>query len=343
MKILRSFASDNNAGVHPRILDFLTSINTDHCIAYGDDPHTHKASKLIADQFGGNADVFFVWGGTGANVVAIQAALRSFEAVICAKSSHIHEDECGAPEKISGSKLLTIATDNGKITPDSIKPFLHSRGFEHHVQPRMVSITQVTEMGTLYSLDEIAALADFCRQQQMYLHVDGARIANAAVALGTDMKTMLTDTGVDIVSYGGTKNGLMFGEAVVFLNRDLAINAKYIRKQSMQLASKMRFLAAQFIPYIEEDLWRNNALHANAMAAVLAQKVSTIKSIELTQERQANALFPRLNKAIVAPLKDRYFFYMWDEDASVARWMTSFDTRQADIDDFIAFYQSLDQ
>jgi threonine aldolase len=332
----RSFASDNNAGVHPRILKAIAAANEGHVVAYGDDSHTQAAVKKFREHLGRNVAVFFVFGGTGANVLGLKAVTESFHAIVCAETAHINVDECGAPEKFTGCKLLSVPTKDGKITVDQIKPFLHGVGFEHHVQPRVISISQSTEMGTVYTPREIKTLADFAHKHDMLLHVDGARIANAAVRLEADLKEITTDVGVDILSFGGAKNGMMFGEAVVFFDKKLAKDFKYIRKQGTHLASKMRFISAQFEALLSNNLWRKNAAHANRMARILARELAKIPRIKLTQKVEANGVFAIVPKRYVALLQKNYFFYVWNEETSEVRFMTSFDTTEDDIKDFVA-------
>lgn len=341
MKHSRGFASDNNSGVHPNILASMSNVNEGHQVGYGDDQFTKQAGQLFKLHFGENAATYFVFNGTGANIVGLQSVMHSYQAVICSSTAHIHVDECGAPEKFSGAKLIAIETNDGKLTPEKILPHLHGFGFEHHSQPRVISITQSTEMGTVYSIPEIETLAKLAHKHNMLLHVDGARIANAAVSLNTTFKAMLCNTGVDIVSFGGTKNGMMFGEAIVILNSDLAKNIRFYRKQASQLYSKMRYIAAQFIAYFENDLWRSNALHANQMAQKLADAVSEIQEIKITQEVQSNGVFAIVPKHIIEPLQEQYFFYPWDENKNEVRWMTSFDTTDDDIKNFVQSIKKL--
>ena len=332
----RSFASDNNAGVHPKILKALAAANEGHVVAYGDDGYTQAAIKKFHEHLGKNVAVFFVFGGTGANVLGLKAVTESFHAIVCAETAHINVDECGAPEKFTGCKLLSVPTKDGKITVEQIKPFMHGVGFEHHVQPRVISISQSTEMGTVYTPREIKTLADFAHEHDMLLHVDGARIANAAVSLKAELKQITTDVGVDILSFGGAKNGMMFGEAVVFFDQSLAKDFKYIRKQGTHLASKMRFISAQFEALLSNNLWRKNATHANRMARILARELAKLPRIKITQDVEANGVFAIVPKRYVALLQKKYFFYVWSEETSEVRFMTSFDTTENDIKDFVA-------
>src|SRR6266568_1496659 len=332
----RSFASDNNAGVHPRILRAIAAANKGHVVAYGDDGYTQAAVKKFREHLGKDVAVFFVFGGTGANVLGLKAVTQPYHAIVCAETAHINVDECGAPEKFTGCKLLSVLTKDGKITVDQIKPFLHGVGFEHHVQPRVISISQSTEMGTVYTPGEIKTLADFAHKHKMLLHVDGARIANASVSLKADLKQITADVGVDIMSFGGAKNGMMYGEAVVFFDQLLAKDFKYLRKQGTHLASKMRFISAQFEAHLSDHLWRKNAAHANRMARILARELAKIPRIKITQKVEANGVFAIVPKRYVAPLQKKYFFYVWNEETSEVRFMTSFDTTEDDIRDFVA-------
>ncbi|HEX4901107.1 MAG TPA: low specificity L-threonine aldolase [Pyrinomonadaceae bacterium] len=331
----RSFASDNNAGVHPEILEAIIRANEGHVVAYGDDPYTDHAIKVFKKHFGKQVEVFFVFGGTGANVLGLKAATESYHAVVCAETAHINVDECGAPEKFTGCKLLTVPTPDGKVRTEQVKPFLEHIGFEHHVQARVISISQATEMGTVYTASELKALSSFAHQHEMLLHMDGARIANAAVSLSTDFKKITSDVGVDVLSFGGAKNGMMFGEAVVFFDPKLAAGFKYLRKQGTHLPSKMRFISAQFTALLEKDLWRRNAEHSNRMARVLAAELAQIREIKITQKVQSNGVFAILPKRYVPILQKKYFFYVWNEATSEVRFMTSFDTTEDDIRDFV--------
>lgn len=332
MKNARGFASDNNAGVHPDIMDAINKVNTGHTIGYGNDRYTESAINKFAEIFGKEARVFFVFIGTAANVLGLTAASRSWNSVICAETSHIHQDECGAPENYSGCKLLPLHTTDGKISVKDIHSQMYGIDFEHHSQPKIVTLTQSTELGTVYKFDEIKKITDYAHKNNMLVHMDGARIANAAVHLGMEFRKFTIDAGVDILSFGGTKNGMMYGEAVVFFKPDLAKDFKYIRKQGMQLASKMRFIAAQFEAYLSNSLWYKNAKHANEMAKLLASEVKNIPGVSVMQKVESNGVFAKVPKNIIPELQKEYFFYVWDEDEPVVRWMTSFDTTREDIE-----------
>jgi threonine aldolase len=330
----RGFASDNYAGVLPEVLEAISAANSGHAVSYGGDPWTERVQERFREHFGDEAHAALVFNGTGANVVAMQALTRPYEAAICASTAHLNVDECGAPERVAGIKLLTVDTPDGKLTPALIEPRLIRFGDEHAVQPRVVSITQSTELGTLYTPAEIAALAEQAHERGMLLHVDGARLANAAAALDLPLRAITTDVGVDAVSFGGTKNGLMLGEAVVFLRTGLGGEVAFLRKQSMQLASKMRFMAAQFEVLLTGDAWRRPAAHANAMANRLARAVATIEGVSITQRVQANAVFALLPPAVTEALQRRWPFYTWDENTGEVRWMCSWDTTEEDVDAF---------
>jgi threonine aldolase len=332
----RGFASDNNSGVHPEIMKAMLDANIGHTVGYGDDIYTERAKTKFYEHFGTDIDIYFVFIGTAANVLGLHAATRSWNAVICAETAHINVDECGAPEKFNGFKLLSVDSPKGKLTVESIKQHMHGFGFEHHSQPKIISITQATEMGTVYTVDEIKKLADFAHENDMYLHMDGARIANAAVSLGLGFKEFTKDVGVDILSFGGTKNGMMYGEAIIFLNKELGKDFMYVRKQGMQLASKMRFISAQFERYLSDNLWHQNANHSNKMAQLLASKVKDIPQIKITQKVEANGIFAILpSRELIEELMDEYFFYDWDESKNEIRWMCSFDTQEEDIFNFV--------
>ena len=336
----RGFASDNNSGVHPEIVKAIVEANEGHTVAYGDDIYTGRAKQKFYEHFGNDIDIYLVFIGTAANVLGLHAATRSWNAIICAETAHINVDECGAPEKFNGFKLLSVETPDGKLTVELIQKHMHGFGFEHHSQPKVISITQATEMGTVYTKEEIMILADFAHKNNMYLHMDGARIANAAVTLNMQFKEFTKDAGVDILSFGGTKNGMMYGEAILFLNKQLGQDFKYVRKQGMQLASKMRFISAQFERYLTNNLWNESASHANRMAKLLASKVQEIPQIKITQKVEANGVFAIVPKEIIEDLKKEYFFYDWDESKNEVRWMCSFDTTEEDIFNFIHLIKS---
>ena len=331
----RGFGSDNHSGISPEVLKAIANANVDHALAYGDDEYCARVEQLFKQHFGNQAVVSFVFNGTGANTMAIDAMVRSHEAVVCAETAHVNVDECGAPQRIVGCRLLTVDTPDGKLTPELVKTRLHGFGFEHHSQPKAITITQSTELGTLYTINEIKALADLAHEYGMYLHVDGARLANAAVALNCSFKEMTTDAGVDVVSFGGTKNGLMIGESVVFLNPELAKDYKYRRKQGLQLCSKMRFLAVQFEAYFNNDLWRRNAEHSNRMAQLLYNAVKDIPQVKVMYPVQVNGVFVKLPRNVWTELQKQYFFYDWDIDNDVVRWMCSFDTTEQDVENFV--------
>ena len=330
-----SFASDNNSGVSNEVLKKLNEVNSAHAIGYGEDKFTQRVIELFQNNFGKQVKPYLVFTGTAANVMSIASACAPFHCVLSADTAHINVDECGAPQRFTGCSIETVNAVNGKITVEQLKPLLNNVGFEHHSQPKLISITQSTELGTVYNVDEIKKLAKFAHQNNMYLHMDGARLANAAVTLNLPFKKFTTDAGVDILSFGGTKNGLMSAESVVFLNSDLDENFKYIRKQGMQLVSKMRYVAAQFLAYFEDELWKKNASHANKLAKLLAEKIKDIPEIQIIQPVESNAVFARIPKSLIEPLQKEYFFYVWDYLNDEVRWMTSFDTTEEDVLNFV--------
>lgn len=331
---MRSFASDNNSGVHPLIMDAVIKANEDHAIGYGDDPWTAEATAKIRSIFGEEASPFFVFNGTGANSVALQAVTRSFNSILCAETAHIYVDECGAPARMTGCALVAIPTNDGKLTPELIKPRLHNFGVCHHSQPKAVYISQVTELGTVYTIEEVKAIADLLHAHDMYLHMDGARLANACAYLNCTMKQLTVDAGVDILSFGGTKNGMMMGEAVVSFRPEITENLQYYRKQSAQLASKLRYLSAQFIPYLENNLWLENAMKANISAAKLAEVLKQYPQIQFTQKVETNQIFFTIPAEPLKKLQEKYIFYMWNEEINEARLVTSWDTTGEDIASF---------
>jgi threonine aldolase len=338
---MKGFASDNYSGVHPQILKAISDVNADHAIAYGGDVYTEKAVQQFKQLLGESVEVYFSFNGTAANVLGLKALTQPHHAVICAQTAHINVDECGAPERFTGCKLLTVPTKDGKLRIEDIEKFQSLVDFEHHVQPKVMSISQTTELGTLYTPDEIKALANYAHSKNMFLQMDGARIANAAAALNMPIKNFTFDCGVDVLSFGGTKNGMMYGEAIVFSDKSLCENFKYIRKQGMQLASKMRYISAQFSAYLSDDLYLKTARHANAMAQRLVEKLNDIPEIEITQKSAANAVFAKLPKAMIKPLQDEYFFYEWNEQNHEVRWMCSWDTTETEIENFVSLIKKL--
>ncbi|MFD0885577.1 threonine aldolase family protein [Streptosporangium algeriense] len=333
---VKGFASDNYAGVHPEILQALALANEGHQIAYGEDVYTQALQEVFRGHFGPAAQAWPVFNGTGANVVALRSMTAPWEAVVCAESAHIHTDEGGAPERSAGLKLLTVATPDGKLTPELVDTQAWGFGDEHRAQPKVVSITQATELGTLYTPDEVRAICEHAHQLGMLVHLDGARAANAAAALGVPLRAFTTDAGVDVLSFGGTKAGLMFGEAIVVLNPDAVRGLRYLRKSAMQLASKMRFVSVQFEALLAGDLWLRNARNANAMARRLADAVRGIPGVEVPRPVQANAVFAILPAEVTQRLQKRFRFYTWNEATGEVRWMTAFDTTEADVDVFAA-------
>ena len=337
----RGFASDNNAGVHPEIMRAIESVNSGHTIAYGDDPYTATAVQKIKSILREKVQPYFVFTGTAANVLGLDAITKPYHSIICAETSHIHEDECGAPERWTGCKLLSLESPDGKLSPESIEKHMYGIGFEHHSQPRVISITQSTEMGTLYTPDEIRAITDYAHDRNMLVHMDGARISNAAAGLETGFREFTVDAGIDVLSFGGTKNGMMYGEAVVFMSEEFAHDFKYLRKQGMQLASKMRYIAAQFERFLDEDVWLKNASHANRMAKMLEAEVMKINGIRITQPVQSNAGFAILPKEIIPVLQETFFFYVWNEATGEVRWMCSYDTSEEDVFHFTSLIRKV--
>ncbi len=335
---LRSFASDNYAGAHPEVIAAIVGANGGHQIAYGEDVYTARLQEVMREHFGPQAETFPVFNGTGANVTALTSVLPRWGAVIATSTAHIHTDENAAPERVSGLKLLTIPTPDGKLTPELIATEAWGWGDEHRAQPLAVSITQTTELGTLYTVDEVRAIADYAHERGMVLHMDGARVSNAAAALGVGFREFTTDAGVDVLSFGGTKNGLLYGEAIVVLNPAVSEGLVFLRKLNMQLASKMRFVSAQLIALLSDDLWLRSASHANAMAARLrgALEAASLTGLGFSQATQANAVFATLPPGVADRLRENYRFYDWDAAAGEVRWMTAFDTTEDDIDRFVA-------
>jgi threonine aldolase len=330
----RGFASDNASTIHPEVLAAIDAANRGHVYGYGHDWLTEALAERFREEFGEQARAFPVWSGTAANVLSLRAVCRPWQAAICAPAAHMNVDECGAPEAIAGVKLLTAAAEHGKLSPQSVEAMVERVGDEHAVQPRVVSISQCTELGTVYTAEETEALAQSAHARDLLLHVDGARLANAAAALGMPLRSLTTDVGVDVLSFGGTKNGLLGAEAVVFLDPDLGEGFEYLRKQSLQLASKMRFLAAQLHALLDDELWLRSATHANAMAALLAERLEGLDAVRITRPVQTNAVFAELPFEAITELQRHYDFYMWDERVGEVRWMCSWDTTEADVEEF---------
>lgn len=331
-----SFASDNYSGIHPEVLAALAAANGGHQVAYGEDVYTARLREEMGTLFGKDVDVFPVFNGTGANVVALQSLLPRWGAVVCAQTAHINMDENGAPERVGGMKLLAVPTPNGKLTPELIDKEAWGFGDEHRAQPLAVSITQTTELGTCYTPEEVRAICDHAHSLGMKVHMDGARLANAAAFLGVPVREFTSDAGVDVLSFGGTKNGIMFGEAVVALNPAATDGLIYLRKMNMQLSSKMRFISAQLLALLSGDLWLHSAGHANAMAARLRAAVESIPQVQCTQATESNGVFAILPDGVADRLRRTFRFYDWDEAAHEVRWMCSFDTSEADVDAFVA-------
>jgi threonine aldolase len=332
----RGFASDNYAGVHPEILEAIALANGGHQVSYGEDAYTEHLQEVFRAHFGPEAEAFPVFNGTGANVIALQAMTDRWQSVICAETAHIHVDECGAPEKVAGLKLLPVPTPDGKLTPELVDRQAFGFDDEHRAQPAVVAITQSTELGTCYTPEEVRALADHAHGLGMKLYMDGARLANAAAALDVPLRAFTTDAHVDVLSFGGTKNGLLLGECVVVLDREAVHGIRYLRKAGMQLASKMRFLSVQFDALLGTDLWLRSARHANAMAQRLHRAVEGVEGLEIPRPVQANQVFAILPKPVTERLQKRFRFYTWNEHTGEVRWMTCFDTTEADVDAFAA-------
>ncbi|WP_229715466.1 threonine aldolase family protein [Subtercola lobariae] len=332
----RGFASDNYAGVHPEVLQAIAAANEGHQIAYGEDVYTARLQQVMKAHFGEAAEAFPVFNGTGGNVLSLQSMLPRWGAVVCSSTAHIHTDENAAPERVGGLKLLTVDTPDGKLTPEIIDREAWGWGDEHRAQPLAVSITQTTELGTCYTPDEIRAITDHAHQHGMTVHLDGARISNAAAYLGVPLRAFTTDAGVDVLSYGGTKNGLLYGEAVVVLNPRASEGLSYLRKLDMQLASKMRFVSVQLIALLEGDLWLRSASHSNAMAQRLRAAVDGMPGVTLTQQTQSNAVFAIVSPGVADELRELFRFYDWNPATGEVRWMCAFDTTEADVDAFAA-------
>jgi threonine aldolase len=333
---MRAFASDNYAGAHPEVLAAVAEANRDHVVSYGDDPWTARAKELLREQFGAAASPWLVFNGTAANVLSLGSLTRSWECVVTPNTSHLHVDEAAAPERMAGVKLLTLPTPAGKLSPAQLEPLLGRQGDEHSPQVRVVSIANTTELGTVYSVEETRALADAAHANGLFLHVDGSRLANAAVALGVSLADLTTNAGADVVSFGLTKNGALGVEAVVFLREPEPTGFAWLRKQHAQLSSKMRFMSAQVVALLEDGLWARSAAHANAMAALLAQSVAGIPGVQVTRPVEANAVFAILPRELADAVRAKYPFYTWDEATGEVRWMCSWDTTEDDVQQFAA-------
>jgi threonine aldolase len=336
----KSFASDNHAGIHPDILQAINAANKGHAMAYGADEYTKKALELFKNEFGADCDVYFVGTGTAGNVLGLQTLLKSHQAIICASSAHINTSEYGATENHTGSKLLCIPSKDGKLTVDAIKDLLSTLN-PQRVLPKVIVITQVTEFGTLYTLSEIKEITDFAHTHDMYVYMDGARLSNAVAALNTSLIDITKNVGIDALCFGGTKNGMMLGEAVIFFNKTLSKDFNYIRLQGTHLFSKMRFISAQFIALLSNNLWLKNAQHANAMAQFLADSLKGIPSVTISKKVEANAVFAYIDPKFIPLMQEKYFFHVWDETTSEVRLMTAWDTTQDDILDFIAHIKEI--
>jgi threonine aldolase len=335
---VRGFASDNYSGVHPDVLTAIADANDGHQVSYGEDVYTAQLQEVCARHFGAATQTFPVFNGTGANVVGLLSMLPRWGAVVCAKTAHIHADEGGAPEKAAGIKLLPVATPDGKLTPDLVAEEAWGWGDEHRAQPLVVYITQSSELGTVYTPDEVRAIADYAHERGMRVFMDGARLSNAAAALDLPLNAFTTDVGVDVVTFGGTKNGALGAEAILVLDATASDGLVYLRKHQMQLASKMRFVSAQLLALLDGDLYLRNARHANAMAARLRSRVEagvaegSIRGVDFTQETQVNAVFARLPAGVADRLRESFRFYDWDASTGEVRWVCSFDTQPEDVD-----------
>lgn len=329
---MRSFASDNNSGVHPLVMEALNRANKDHAVGYGDDPWTKEAVCKVKEAFSPDCEPLFVFNGTGSNAIALQIVTRPYNSIICAETAHIYVDECGSPARMTGCQVSPVKTSDGKLTPELVRPYLKNFGEQHHSQPGAIYISQCTELGTVYTRTELKALTALAHEFGLYVHMDGARLANACVALNCTFKEITVDCGIDILSFGGTKNGLMLGESVIVLNPALTKEARFIRKQSAQLASKLRYLSCQFTAYLTDELWKKNATHANAMAKKLYDGLKELPGVRFTQKMESNQLFLSMPRQAIDTLLKSYFFYFWNEAENEIRFVTSFDTTEEDIE-----------
>ncbi|MEX2234057.1 MAG: low specificity L-threonine aldolase [Cyclobacteriaceae bacterium] len=337
----KTFASDNYAGVHPAIMDALSQANKGHAPSYGADEHTAAAIQKFKDHFGDDIDVYLVYNGTGANVLGLQTLTHSFHSILCAELAHINVDESTAPEKYLGCKLITVPAPNGKMTPADIEAKIQRLDDQHHPQAKVISLSQSTEYGTVYTIPELKAISAMAKKYNLYFHMDGSRISNAAVSLNAGFSSFTRDTGVDVLAFGGTKNGMMFGEAVLVFNPELGRDMKYFRKQGMQLHSKMRFIGAQFTALLSNDLWKKNAINANRMAALLAQELRQIREVKITQSVDANSVFAAMPEKIIPQLQQENFFYVWNDRTSEVRLMCAFDTTEEEVKNFAVKLKAL--
>ncbi len=335
MTVNDEVGSDNHSGVHPDILKAIETVNAGYSVAYGDDKCTNRTVKKFKEHFGKDIDVFFVGNGTAANILGIKAITNSFNSIFCAETAHLNVHECCGPEKFTGCKLTVVPTLDGKLTVDLLKPYIFGFCDPHMAQPKVISITQSTEYGTVYNPNEIKNLSDFAHSKKMLLHMDGARLCNAAASLNVDLAAITRDAGVDVLSFGGTKNGMMFGDAVVFFDKNLSKNFEFIRKQGMHLTSKMRFISAQFEALLSNDLWHKNAKHANNMAQFLCNELKDVPQVKITQKVQVNAVFASLPKKFITELQKKYAFHVFNEQTSEVRWMCSFNTSKKDVMNFV--------
>ena len=338
---MKSFASDNNSGIHPLIIQAIIDANQAHAAGYGEDEWTAKADAVFRGIFGEDIQPYYVFNGTGANIVALQSLTRSFQSVICAATTHIYTDECGAATKATSATLKPVATPDGKLTPELIAAELHGLGVQHHTQPGVISISQSTEMGTVYTVKELKTLCNFAHAHNLYVHMDGSRLANACASQGVGLRELSRDCGVDILSFGGTKNGMMMGETVISFHPEWNENLMYYRKQSAQLYSKMRYLSAQYIAYFQDDLWFQNAAHSNEMAGYLAGQIRNLPGVRFTQKVEVNSLFLIIPPEAIVKMLEHYFFYKWDESADEIRLVCSWDTTPQDIDSFVKLLKTV--
>lgn len=329
------FGSDNHSGMHPNILNAIIKANKDYCISYGDDAYTLQAVRKLMEVFGSNISIYFVFTGTAANILSLKSMTHAYHSIICADTAHLNVHECNGPEKFTGCKITTVSTQNGKLTPSVLQPYLIGFGDVHMAQPKVISLTQSTEMGTTYSINELKKLCSFAHERGLLVHMDGARLCNAAVFLNKELKQITTEVGVDILSFGGTKNGMMIGEAVIFFDNNCGHAFEFYRKQGMQLASKMRFISAQFTAFFKNDLWKQNAKHANKMAQYLKNKITTMPEFTIAQEVEANMVFVEIPKKYMEKIRKKYYFHVSEKNENIARLVCSFNTTKNSIDIFI--------